>query len=171
MHTRHSPVRRSSAAYCYALLPLDLHVLGLPLAFILSQDQTLRCNEDLLTLLFFRILAVFNCVRLPVFPLNLFFLGAIASKNSSDIYRAPRWARSPFCFTTPFPPNRAAKVINFSSPPTPGPKIFKTFFPAPRPSPSAPQISPAKAGANIDDIIQNLQIFFHLFLQFFHDKK
>ena len=26
-----------------APLPLDLHVLGLPLAFILSQDQTLRC--------------------------------------------------------------------------------------------------------------------------------
>ena len=25
-------------------LPLDLHVLSLPLAFILSQDQTLRCN-------------------------------------------------------------------------------------------------------------------------------
>ena len=24
--------------------PFDLHVLGLPLAFILSQDQTLRCN-------------------------------------------------------------------------------------------------------------------------------
>ena len=24
-------------------LPLDLHVLGLSLAFILSQDQTLRC--------------------------------------------------------------------------------------------------------------------------------
>ena len=29
------------------LLPLDLHVLGLPLAFILSQDQTLRCNITL----------------------------------------------------------------------------------------------------------------------------
>ena len=26
------------------ILPSDLHVLGLPLAFILSQDQTLRCN-------------------------------------------------------------------------------------------------------------------------------
>ena len=26
------------------VLPYDLHVLGLPLAFILSQDQTLRCN-------------------------------------------------------------------------------------------------------------------------------
>ena len=25
-------------------LPFDLHVLGLPLAFILSQDQTLRCT-------------------------------------------------------------------------------------------------------------------------------
>ena len=25
------------------MLPLDLHVLGLPLAFILSQDQTLHC--------------------------------------------------------------------------------------------------------------------------------
>ncbi len=30
---------------CKALspLPFDLHVLSLPLAFILSQDQTLRC--------------------------------------------------------------------------------------------------------------------------------
>ena len=26
------------------MLPLDLHVLGLSLAFILSQDQTLRCK-------------------------------------------------------------------------------------------------------------------------------
>ena len=29
-------------------LPLDLHVLGLPLAFILSQDQTLRCRKSLI---------------------------------------------------------------------------------------------------------------------------
>ena len=29
-------------------LPYDLHVLGLPLAFILSQDQTLRCTIVLL---------------------------------------------------------------------------------------------------------------------------
>ena len=45
LYTRYAPVRRSSAAYCYALLPLDLHVLGLPLAFILSQDQTLHCKN------------------------------------------------------------------------------------------------------------------------------
>ena len=42
-HTRYAPVRRSPPKYCYSALPLDLHVLGLSLAFILSQDQTLRC--------------------------------------------------------------------------------------------------------------------------------
>ncbi len=43
LHTCYSPVRRSSAECKHSLLPLDLHVLGLPLAFILSQDQTLHC--------------------------------------------------------------------------------------------------------------------------------
>ena len=43
LHTRYSPVRRSPSRYCYLMLPLDLHVLSLSLAFILSQDQTLRC--------------------------------------------------------------------------------------------------------------------------------
>ena len=42
-HTRYAPVRRSPASHCCDPLPLDLHVLGLSLAFILSQDQTLRC--------------------------------------------------------------------------------------------------------------------------------
>ena len=45
LHTCYSPVRRSPAeeAETSPLMPLDLHVLSLPLAFILSQDQTLRC--------------------------------------------------------------------------------------------------------------------------------
>ena len=43
LHTCYAPVRRSPPKYCYSALPLDLHVLGLSLAFILSQDQTLRC--------------------------------------------------------------------------------------------------------------------------------
>jgi hypothetical protein len=38
-------VRRSPPKYCYLVLPLDLHVLSLPLAFILSQDQTLHCKN------------------------------------------------------------------------------------------------------------------------------
>ena len=41
--TRYAPFRRSPPVYCYTALPRDLHVLGLPLAFILSQDQTLLC--------------------------------------------------------------------------------------------------------------------------------
>ena len=45
LHTCYSPVRRSPAEEdCSSSpLPLDLQVLSLPLAFILSQDQTLRC--------------------------------------------------------------------------------------------------------------------------------
>ena len=45
LHTCYSPVRRSPAGKGKPSppLPLDLHVLSLSLAFILSQDQTLRC--------------------------------------------------------------------------------------------------------------------------------
>ena len=42
MHTRCAPVRHSHPPE--GGIPYDLHVLGLPLAFILSQDQTLRCS-------------------------------------------------------------------------------------------------------------------------------
>ena len=41
MHTCYAPVRYSSSLYCYKMLPFNLHVLSLPPAFILSQDQTL----------------------------------------------------------------------------------------------------------------------------------
>src|SRR5690554_4380971 len=45
LHTCYSPVRRSPPEVLLPhVLPLDLHVLGLSLAFILSQDQTLRCK-------------------------------------------------------------------------------------------------------------------------------
>ena len=47
-HTRYSPVRRSPAMYCYIPMPLDLHVLSLSLAFILSQDQTLHSKNFLI---------------------------------------------------------------------------------------------------------------------------
>ncbi len=56
LHTCYSPVRRSPAGEGKPSppLPLDLHVLSLSLAFILSQDQTLRCCY----LLFF-----FSCAK------------------------------------------------------------------------------------------------------------
>ena len=52
LHTRYSPVRRSPPMYCYIVLPLDLHVLSLSLAFILSQDQTLHSNKNFKNYLF-----------------------------------------------------------------------------------------------------------------------
>ena len=51
LHTRYSPVRRSPPMCCHTVLPLDLHVLSLSLAFILSQDQTLRCSNCFLFIL------------------------------------------------------------------------------------------------------------------------
>ena len=39
-----SPVRHSPPIPCGTVLPFDLHVLGLPPAFTLSQDQTLHLS-------------------------------------------------------------------------------------------------------------------------------
>ena len=62
------------------MLPLDLHVLGLPLAFILSQDQTLRCKNFefyvVLSLyysnftLFFLFFSIFQRTYLVIFRFN-----------------------------------------------------------------------------------------------------
>ena len=38
-----APVAIKTLTNLRLMLPLDLHVLSLPLAFILSQDQTLHC--------------------------------------------------------------------------------------------------------------------------------
>ena len=69
MHTRYSPVRRSPTRYCYLSMPLDLHVLSLSLAFILSQDQTLRCYK-----LFLQYLS-------PRIPFLLLFGSSFLKKN------------------------------------------------------------------------------------------
>ena len=68
-------------------LPLDLHVLGLSLAFILSQDQTLRCIFSF-SLLYLR------SVTWPNWLLSLFFYcttlaSSIPSMNFS-LQRRPR---------------------------------------------------------------------------------
>ena len=51
------------------MLPLDLHVLSLSLAFILSQDQTLRCSNCFMSLL-----------KIPLFPGSSIFTDGIHSK-------------------------------------------------------------------------------------------
>ena len=42
----HPSATRQQEKQAFLLLPFDLHVLGLPPAFILSQDQTLQFNLD-----------------------------------------------------------------------------------------------------------------------------
>ena len=73
LHTRYSPVRHSHESKLS--IPFDLHVLGLPLAFILSQDQTLRCNIKV---------KCFPCSDVTQFFIafpSLFFLFPIFSMN------------------------------------------------------------------------------------------
>ena len=69
-------------------LPFDLHVLGLPLAFILSQDQTLHCI--LLYLIIFSVVpGGFTCSSLfgilGSLPFRLLFIGSLLSKNFAII--------------------------------------------------------------------------------------
>ena len=81
LHTRYAPVRRSQNSKLF--LPLDLHVLGLPLAFILSQDQTLHriffiffdvsFKMCIATLLLFYSLLIQYVYELILFVLRLFF--------------------------------------------------------------------------------------------------
>ena len=94
LHTRYSPVRRSPPKYCYPVLPLDLHVLSLSLAFILSQDQTLRCWNCFMSLL--KIPSFLQVqVLLTVFILNTCttVVYVIFSKNSSQSFHAKRGAK------------------------------------------------------------------------------
>ena len=49
-----SPVRHSPPTPCGAVLPFDLHVLGMPPAFSLSQDQTLQLKLQIPKDQFFR---------------------------------------------------------------------------------------------------------------------
>ena len=54
-----------------AIIPLDLHVLSLPLAFILSQDQTLRCIENFKYNPEPQALLLFPYIILPLLTLRL----------------------------------------------------------------------------------------------------
>ena len=69
-------------------LPLDLHVLGLSLAFILSQDQTLRC----IFFFFFIIPSKRYLTELTSFSLLscTTLASSIPSMNFSSLQRRPR---------------------------------------------------------------------------------
>ena len=89
LHTCYSPVRRSPAKYCYSPLPLDLHVLSLSLAFILSQDQTLHTK-----IILQKFSLAGSCVhesRLPSIPIHARYVVIFTSillKNSLSLVLA-----------------------------------------------------------------------------------
>ena len=90
-------------------LPLDLHVLGLSLAFILSQDQTLRC---IFFILYYTFEALpdridFFLSYFTVLHLLLQFLQWTSLSNGGPV-------ASPFC-------ESAAKILPFSI-------TFQIFF-------------------------------------------
>ena len=115
-------------------LPYDLHVLGLPLAFILSQDQTLRCT--IVSLTFFPSLSgppsLLSVLSSPGSPPGIGSLSAwrFASRHSS----APRflcWPQAIKELANPLPSFRplvlsfaGAKVQPFPLPAT----LFLKYF-------------------------------------------
>ena len=64
------------------LLPLDLHVLGTPPAFVLSQDQTLRCIF-LVWFLFY--ISELITKLLKILIASSYFLYSLFSKNASKV--------------------------------------------------------------------------------------
>ncbi len=84
------------ATYCIAtiVLPLDLHVLSLPLAFILSQDQTLHC----IILPSLILNSVIQLINTPQYQLSYVrYLGFIFIK---DLFPKKKLI-SPLLFSTP----------------------------------------------------------------------
>ena len=76
------------------MLPLDLHVLSLSLAFILSQDQTLRCSNCFMSLLKIPLFSG-SSILLTVFILNTCTTVVYVnfSKNSFQSFLSKRGAK------------------------------------------------------------------------------
>ena len=96
-------------------LPFDLHVLGLPLAFILSQDQTLLCKFDI-SFLFYSVLSDLSAridkVFIFLYSCTLTFqtlLGSFVQRTSLNnlslyLHRRSRCFASAKILLFPFPP-------------------------------------------------------------------
>ena len=108
LHTCYAPVRRSPPRYCYLALPLDLHVLSLPLAFILSQDQTLHCK---------------NCLFRFTFLTRLVSLASPGGVRHT-LSLSSHQCQSSFVSVTSFGRKRVQRYNHFSN----RPNIFLHFF-------------------------------------------
>ena len=124
LHTCYSPVRRSPPVYCYTVLPLDLHVLSLSLAFILSQDQTLHTK-----IIFQKSYLAGSCVHesrllsIPIHARYVVIFTSILLKNSSCHLHRRRFSRSE---------SECKDKAFLSFPPNLFRSFFKLFFSRPR---------------------------------------
>ena len=163
LHTCYSPVRRSPAKYCYSPLPLDLHVLSLSLAFILSQDQTLHGKSYLQKFCSGRVMCFMNLdYRRFRFTLatfcsfqylkELFFSIFISPSPDPPGLRSESGCKGKACFSF-------SKLFKL---------FFQTFFPAPRLT-SFPRALSLESGckdkAMIPPFPNFFTIIFHLFFK------
>ena len=81
--TCYSPVRRWLQRSKLLICPLDLHVLGTPPAFVLSQDQTLQKVFDLLI----KIKVLFRSMSKRLLELTLTFLFCLVFKDQFIVKR------------------------------------------------------------------------------------
>ena len=152
LHTRYSPVRRSSAVYCYTLLPLDLHVLSLSLAFILSQDQTLHSIKTVKKLF---LTLSYWFPRIITRTRTCCFVTSIFHKNSCFLLQrtlTPKWRSESDGKDTLTNHTLQTFCQLFSN-------LFqKNFF-----NGTEPNVHPLKAGAKIKQLSITSKYFYHFF--------
>ena len=96
------------------MLPHDLHVLSLPLAFILSQDQTLHCKCCLMLTLLIQRINVSNRI--------VFALTYLLSRLDRDVLLLPNFQRSLALLASHF------LGVQMYEPYNSQPKLFSTFL-------------------------------------------
>ena len=112
-------------------MPLDLHVLGLSLAFILSQDQTLRCNIYSFYIFLLHVKVVHPCpgVRLSCFYLDVDLFPLRFPEKGPSLSTIISVYRNTFNdllhFLAPLEARKFCKDKNFF---TPVPNFSKVFF-------------------------------------------
>ena len=72
------------------MLPLDLHVLSLPLAFILSQDQTLHCKRFDLTINLIKINVGYNLLLRLYLTINITIYSTVTFHLFKDLTSSPK---------------------------------------------------------------------------------
>ena len=119
-------------------LPLDLHVLGLPLAFILSQDQTLLCifSISLSSILGLRFLLRNQRSRICFRYFACTAYSSLVNELPMSVRNRSRSSR-PGASLVPLFPNGIAKVLLFPEPPNFS-GLFFDFFSCGRTTRHAP---------------------------------